>query len=217
MKLYLINGSPNGRKVLSVVRHLKLEPELIWLDIFNGDTQNKEYLKLNPNGQSPTLIDGELILWESNAIITYLCEITTNQRLLPESPAARAEILKWLCWDLAHFNKALGAIAFQAVAKPAFGLGETNRSIVDFYVQEFDRYGPVLEAHLKNRDFVVGNDWTLVDYALGHIEMFQEAMPIEWERFPNIIRFYQRLRQNPHWISTQAAPDEIGRTPKPSV
>ncbi|WP_415887781.1 glutathione S-transferase family protein [Neptuniibacter sp. QD37_6] len=213
MKLYLINGSPNGRKVLSVVRHLGLTPELIWLDIFAGDTQTEEYLKLNPNGLSPTLVDNEVVLWESNAINTYLCETTTNQSLLPVHAAGKAEVLKWLCWELAHFNKALGVIAFQTVAKPSFGLGETNQAIVDFYTEEFNRYGPVLEKHLEDREFIVGDDWTLADYALGHVEMFQPAMPIEWERFPNIVHFYDRIRGNAHWALTQAAPDEIGRKP----
>ncbi len=216
MKLYLINGSPNGRKVLSVVRHLGLEPELIWLDMFEGATQDPEYLKLNPNGQSPTLVDGELVLWESNAINTYLCEVTANQSLLPTNAADKAQVLKWLCWDLAHFNKALGVIAFQAVAKPAFGLGESNQAVIDFYKEEFDRYGPVLEAHLENRKFVVGDDWTLADYALALVEMFQPAMPIDWQRFPNIVRFYERMRENPHWASTQAIPEEVGRKPSNS-
>ncbi len=213
MKLYLINGSPNGRKVLSVVRHLGLTPELIWLDLFTRDTQNPEYLKLNPNGQSPTLVDGDVVLWESNAINTYLCETTASQTLLPTDTAKKAEVMKWLCWDLAHFNKALGVIVFQVVAKPKFGLGETNQTIVDFYKAEFERYGPVLEAHLEGRKFVVGDDWTIADYALGHVEMFQPALPIEWQRFPNIVRFYERMRENPHWASTDAIPEETGRKP----
>ena len=213
MKLYLINGSPNGRKILSVVRHLGLTPDLIWLDLFAGDTKNPEYLKLNPNGLSPTLVDGENVIWESNAIALYLCEITANQQLLPKSAKEKAQVLKWLCWELAHFNKALGVIAFQAVAKPSFGLGETNHALVEFYTEEFSRFGSVLEGHLEGREFVVGDDWTLADYALGHIEMFQPAMPIEWQRYPNILRFYERIRQNPYWASTQAAPDETGRKP----
>lgn len=122
-------------------------------------------------------------------------------------------MLKWLCWDLAHFNKALGVIAFQAVAKPTFGLGEGNQAVIEFYKEEFDRYGPVLESHLEGRDFVVGDSWTIADYALGHVEMFQTTIPIEWDRFPNIVRFYERLRKNPHWLSTQAKPEEMGRKP----
>lgn len=214
LKLHLINGSPNGRKVLSVVHHLGLDIDLVWIDLFAGANMTKDYLALNPNGQAPTLVDGDFVLWESNAINTYLCGKSTGQTLYPNDLQTQADINRWLSWELAHYNRSLGIIAFQAVAKPSFGLGDPNQALIDYFVEQFDRYGAVLDQHLSDRDFVVGNDWTLADYALGHIEMFQEAMPIDWSKFPNLVRFYQRLRDNPHWVASAAnSPEEIGRAP----
>jgi glutathione S-transferase len=214
MQLHLINGSPNGRKVLSVAHHLGLDIEPVWIDLFAGENMAEEYLALNPNGQTPTLVDGDFVLWESNAINLYLCTKSENQSLYPADYKRQADINRWLSWELAHYNRALGIIAFQAVAKPAFGLGEPNQALVDHFVEQFDRYGAVLNNHLAERDFVVGNDWTIADYALGHIEMFQEAMPIDWSKFKHLVRFYERIRNNPHWAASAAAsPNEIGRVP----
>ncbi|KIC20938.1 glutathione S-transferase family protein [Leisingera sp. ANG-Vp] len=214
MKLYLINGSPNGRKVLSVVNHLGISPEIEWLDIFGGQNRTEEYLALNPNGLAPTLVDGDLVLWESNAINVYLCETTPGQTLLPTDPAGRATVMKWLCWDLAHYNKALGAVAFEAVAKPKFlGSSDINQPVIDYFTERFDRYGPILDQHLADRDFVAGDSWTIADYALGHVEMFQQLVPIDWNRFPNLVRFYDRLRDNPNWASTMPKPGEVGKIP----
>lgn len=217
MELHLINGSPNGRKVLSVIDHLGIRPDikLVWLDLFGGQTQSPDYRRLNPSGLSPTLVDGDFVLWESNAINMYLCEKAGNKSLYPTDPKGRADIHRWLSWELAHYNKCLGVISFQAVAKPSFGLGNPNMPVVDYFVEDFDRFGSVLDQQLSSRNHVVGEDWTIADYALGHVEMFQEAMPIDWSKYPNLVAFYERLRANPHWQSSAAKdPSEIGRVPK---
>lgn len=213
MKIYLINGSPNGRKVLSVVRHLRLNPELVWLDLLEGDLQKPEYLRLNPNGLSPTLVHDDLVLWESNAILTYLCEVAPQQRLIPKSPVGRAEVNKWLSWELAHFNRSLGEIAYETIAKPTFGLGTTNEAIVDYQSQRFYRCAPVLEGHLGDREFIVGDEWSLADYALGHLEMFQQELPIDWQKFPNLCQFYDRFRANAFWQESAARSGMQGRKP----
>lgn len=214
MKLYLINGSPNGRKVLSVVNHLGLMPKLIWLDIFNGDTQHPDFLKLSPSGLAPVLVDDDIVLWESNAINIYLCSKVKDQTLYPIDVRGQADVQRWLCWELAHYNKALGNISFQTVAKPQFGLGETDQHLVNVYLDQFNKFAAVLEQHLNGRSYIVGNDWTLADYALGHIQMFVEAVPIDWDQFPNLVRFYRKMASNPYWLESAAmSPNEIGRIP----
>lgn len=215
MRLYLINGSPNGRKTLSIVKHLGLDIEICWLDLFGGDTGKPEYLELNPTGLTPTLVDGEFVLYESNAINAYLCDVSSNESLYPKDLKVRADINRWLCWELAQFNKCLGVLSFQLVAKPTFGLGEANSGLVEHYIEDFDRYGAALDKHLEGREFMVGNDWTIADYAIGHIEMFQSQLKvIDWSKYPNLLAFYERLRKNPHWIASAAKnPQEIGRIP----
>jgi glutathione S-transferase len=214
MKLYLINGSPNGRKVLAVINHLKLDVELVWLNLFEGENQTPEYLKLNPTGLTPTLVDGDFVLYESNAIISYLAEVSGNEEFYPNDIKTRSKIKQWLCWELAQYNKILGILSFELVAKPNFGFGETNVPVVEHFSAMFDRYATVLEEHFRENDFMVGSNWTAADYAIGHIEMFVEGVnTIQWSKYPNLLSFYKRFRENENWKMTAANPEQIGQAP----
>ncbi|KJV04997.1 glutathione S-transferase family protein, partial [Methylocucumis oryzae] len=73
MKLYHFPISPNSRRVVAVIHHLGLECELIALDLSKGEHLTPEFISLNPNHMIPTLVDGDTVLWESNAIMQYLC------------------------------------------------------------------------------------------------------------------------------------------------
>ena len=120
MKLHAVIGSPNSRKVEAAISHLGLGGiEREYLDFFAGELGAQDYLRLNPNGMVPTLVDGALTLWESNAIMQYLADKAggrSGETLFPRDPARRADVVRWQCWELAHFNKAFGVIAFEAVA-----------------------------------------------------------------------------------------------------
>jgi len=85
MKLYAIVGSPNSRKVLSVINHLQIDVEVEYLDLSQGDHKTPSYVALNPNGMVPTLVDGDLKLWESNAIIQYLADKAGDDVLFPKN------------------------------------------------------------------------------------------------------------------------------------
>src|SRR5688572_23984154 len=90
MKLYTVVGSPNCRKVEAVINHLSLTLEREYLDFFTGDLRQPAYLALNPNGMVPTLIDGDMKLSESTAIMQYLADKATaaggSDALFPRDP-----------------------------------------------------------------------------------------------------------------------------------
>ncbi len=214
MKLYNIVGSPNCRKVLSVINHLQLEVETEYLDFFTGDLGTDAFLAVNPNGKVPALTDGAFTLWESNAIMQYLADQVPGNTLLPNDPQMRADIVRWQCWELAHYNQAFGTIAFESVLKPQFNLGDTNQALVDYAKENLAQFAGVLDKHMANRTYAVGDQLTLADYSLTHIEAFKDALPFNWSGYPNVNAYYDRMRAAPHWASTAPpSPEAIGRKP----
>ncbi|WP_310621239.1 glutathione S-transferase family protein [Flexibacterium corallicola] len=215
MKLYGVVGSPNTRKVCAVINHLGLSVDVNWVDFLAGDLKKRSFAALNPNEMVPVLEDGDFVLWESNAINTYLCEKAGDTKLYPTALRERALVNQWLSWEVAHYNNHLGVAAFEAAAKPRLNLGETDRHLVEVSLRKLARFAQVLETHLQGREFMVGNDWTLADYAVGHVEMFMEAVPFDWSAYPNIVSFYKRFRANSNWEKTAPASLEgLGRAPE---
>src|SRR5688572_11126750 len=166
MKLHTVAGSPNGRKVEAVIAHLGIDVEIQHHNLFNGDLRQAAYMALNPNAAVPTLVDGNFVLWESNAIMQYLAEMAGDTELFPRDARKRADIVRWQCWELAHFNKAFGTLAFETVAKPRVNIGAPDRTRVEMAQAELTRYVPVLDGHMAGREYLVGDHITLADYSM---------------------------------------------------
>lgn len=214
MKLYTVIGSPNSRKALAAVHQLGIAVEIEYLDYFESDLESPEYRVLNPNCMVPTLVDGDFSLWESNAIMQYLADKVPGNTLFPRDPQTRADIVRWQCWELAHYNKALGVLSFEAVAKTLLMDSEPDQALIDWAVQELGHFAPILEKHLRDRDYVVGASLTLADFSLIHIEPFKDAVPFDWSPYPNLNAYYQRIGALPTWSSSApASPEAMGRRP----
>ena len=214
MKLYYVVASPNCRKVHSVINHLSLDVEFEYLDFFSGDLATPEFFAINSNGKVPVLTDGDFKLWESNAIMQYLTSKVPATTLFPNDPKIRADIARWQFWEQAHYNQALGTIAFETVLKPQFNIGETNQAVVDSAIENLIQFAAVLDMHMQNKTFVVGDSVTLADYSLIHIEAFKDAIPFDWSNYPNLNAYYDRMRADPHWAKTAPESVEaIGRKP----
>ena len=103
MKLYGFPHSPNTWKVRAVAAHLGLRLDFEFVDLTKGQSRTPAFLALNPTGRTPALVDGDFKLWESNAIMQYLASRTTNS-LWPDEARARADIMRWQSWQLAHWG-----------------------------------------------------------------------------------------------------------------
>lgn len=214
MKLYAIVGSPNCRKALAVISHLGIKVDIQYLDFFAGDLAAPDYAAINPNRMVPALRDGDFVLWESNAIMQYLADKMPANTLLPKEARSRADILRWQCWELAHYNKAFGILSFEMVAKPNFLKQSPDQELVTRAQRDLARYAPVLDSHMKGRRYAVGDTITLADYALIHLESFKDAIPFDWTPYQHLNAYYERMRATSHWTKTAPPrPDAIGRRP----
>jgi len=214
MKIYYVVGSPNCRKVHAVLNHTGLKADFEYLDFFSGDLQLPAYRAVNPNAMVPSLVDGDLTLWESNAIMQYLADKAGADDLLPRDAKRRADIVRWLAWELAHFNRAFGILSFETVAKPNFMKMAPNAPLVEWAQGQLNTFASVLDAHMAGRAYVSGDKLTLADYAMIHLELFKEAMPFDWAPYPNLNAYFDRMREVDHWAKTAPArPELMGRKP----
>jgi len=217
MKLYVVSGSPNARKVQSVAGHLGLEITQVFLDFSRGDTKSPGYLEINPTGRVPALEDDGFVLWESNAINKYLCSKCPDNTLYPVDPRVQADIDRWLSWELAHYNQQLGILTFQTVVKPNFFGQPPDAPLVAWSVRNLRAHADVLERHLEGKRYLVGDDITLADYAMIHVELLKDMTSFDWSPYPNINDYYDRMRAVPHWARTAVPLEEAGRIPADAI
>jgi glutathione S-transferase len=203
LKLHTFPLSPNTFKVTSVLHHLGLDFEMAPVDLPAGETHQPAYLALNPNAMVPTLVDGDLTLWESHAIMVYLAE-KHGSDLMPTDVRERAEVNRWLCWGLAQWNTSLGPIAFERLA-PSFIPGyQTDQAAVDKAMANLKRFAPVLNEHLKGRQFVAVDRVTVADYALAAMAAYRRPSQAGLEEYPEIERWLALVEALPAWQKTVA-------------
>ena len=218
MKLYVVNGSPNSRKALAIASRLQLDLEVIYLEFVAGDLQQPDFLRRNPCGRVPVLEDGEFLLWESNAIMAYLADMAGADRLYPQAPQARAQVQKWMNWELAHYNNEMGCLGWEEVAKPAFLNQPADMRLVDRAAGRLSREAQVLEDQLaRSGPYLLGEEITLADYALIATEMFKEMVSFDWGGLPKVNAWYELMRQDPYWNRFAPRPEELGQRPENPV
>jgi glutathione S-transferase len=204
MKLYGFPPSPNTWKVRAVASHLGIPLELELVDLTKPRTA--AYLALNPTGRTPTLVDGDFVLWESTAIMQYLACQRKNS-LWPDDARTRADIIRWQSWQLAHWSKeALEPLIFQRLVKKILNLGPPDETIVARGIEAFHREARVLEGHLARQPWLVGSELTLADIsAVGSLVYAQEAdLPLA--PYPHIRDLATRVHALPAWHNAAPAP-----------
>jgi GST-like protein len=171
--------TPNGVKVSIALEELGLPYEAHYVDIGKDETWGPEFLSLNPNGKIPSIIDpkgpnGEpLALFESGAILLYLAEKTG--KLLPSDPAQRYETIQWVFFQMAAIGPMFGQLGF---FHKFAGREIADKRPLERYRAESRRLVGVLDGRLRDRKWIMGNDYTIADISM-----------LGWVR--NLIGFYE--------------------------
>jgi len=154
----------NGYKPVIFLEEAEIPYDLTPIDFARKEQKAPDYLRLNPNGRIPTIVDrsnDDFAIFESGAILWYLAE--KYGQFLPEDPNARSETLQWLMFQMAGIGPMMGqAMYFQRIAAPN---GEENPSAINRYVNESRRLLEVLDARLDGRDWLAGDEYTIADMA----------------------------------------------------
>jgi glutathione S-transferase len=155
--------SSNVKKVLWVAHDLNLDIERIDAGGKFGVVDTPAYRTLNPNGRVPTIEDGDFVLWESNAIMRYLCEAYRGEALYPAEPRTRADINRWLDWSLSILSPADTKVFLATIRTPE--AKQDKAEIARLVEQTLPAYR-ILDHLLKDREYVTGK-FSIADIALS--------------------------------------------------
>lgn len=197
MKLYYSPLSSNSMKVRVAAALLDIPLELVNVELPKGEQRRPEYLAINPMGKVPVLVDGELVLPESAAIMIYLADSKPGNTLYPAERRARADVNRWLFWAASHWAPAVGALAFEKVLKPKFFNGQTDPVQVKRQEDLMQACAKVLNEHLAKRQWVAGNAMTLADIAIA--VSFASLLPLPIQSWPHIAAWFARIQPLPAW------------------
>lgn len=205
MKLYFHPMSSNARRAHMAAIQLGLRPELVLVDLAKGEQRAPAYLALNPNGKVPTLVDGDAVIWESLAIMTYLAEKTPGQTLYPRALDERIHVQKWLFWAAAHWGPACGTLVFENMLKRMFGQGEPNAYAVERAMTWFGDTARTLDATLAKARYLTGDTLTLADLAIAAPLMYVAAAKLPVAGHANLERWFGELQALEAWKATEPA------------
>jgi glutathione S-transferase len=203
MKLYSSPGSPNALRSRAVVFELRLDIEIVDVNIAGGENRTPDYLKLNPTGRVPVLVDGDFVLWESRAINAYLASQKPEAGLYSDDPKRRGLIDQWAYWQAIHLGPAMQRVHFERVQKKGFGRGEPDEASIASEVKSVADQLPILEQGLVDKQWIAGA-LSIADFALATTFMFRKSARLGVEAFPNISSWIDRLEARPGWIKAIA-------------
>ncbi|MCR9205239.1 MAG: glutathione S-transferase family protein [Halobacteriovoraceae bacterium] len=172
LNIYGMGGTRSMRAVWAA-KETGLEFEYVEVDLKGGEHKGDEFSKLNPNGAIPVLKHNDFVLWESAAIVTYLGDLVPDMNLTPKAGTRdRGRYDQWL-----HFtNCELDAYLFN-IEKHIWRYDEADRNpaIVELTIKDLQGPLKIIEKHLSENKYVMGEEFSMVDIPLAHC--------LNWARF----------------------------------
>ena len=203
MLKFYYSGAPNPVKVALFLEEAGLEYEAVPVDTRQGDQFKPKFLALNPNAKVPAIVDGDVTVFDSNAILLYLAE-KTGKFLPKDTPAARGELLSWLMFVASGIGPYSGqSVHFRNYA-PA-----PQPYAINQYVFEADRNYGIADARLGPQPYMLGDSYTIVDMALWG---WARLLPVvlgdnALEKLPNLKRLVDEISARPAGKSAAALKD----------
>ena len=186
--------SLNVRKVVWAAQETGVAFERTDAGMAFGIVKTPQYLALNPNGLVPALQDGDLVLWESNAIVRYLCAKYGNIELYPTDLAQRFDGERWMDWQQTTLNRA-GSPAFMQW----FRTPEDRRDMAAI-AQSTQAMAPLLdllEQHLSTQAFMAGAHFSMTDIPVACDIHRWFGLPQERQHYPALERWFAAVSTRP--------------------
>jgi glutathione S-transferase len=182
MKLYGF-GPTRSLRAIWGLKELDADFEFVPVNILAGEQRHPNFLRLNPAGKVPVLVDGDLVLTESAAIVMYLADKYRDRGLLPADLKERAQAYRWIMFAVTELEQPLWRIARHTFLYP-----EVNRLPADVALarEEFVAMATILDNHMDGRQFIVGDGMTIADCVTAWV--------IDWGNEQHLIEDCPQLR-----------------------
>lgn len=186
-----------SRRVLALAGHWRMPVELSLIDLPAGAHRSPDYLRLNPTGRVPTLVEGSTQLWESAAIMRHLARSYATEAL-GSNPEEQAHVDQWVCWGTIHLAGALAALNAETGLKRMFG-GTPDPEEVARRTKAVQAELAIVAGALRDTPFIVGAQPTLADFAIApSLEACTWLSGLEIEPGP-VAEWFDRMRALPGW------------------
>ena len=193
MLKFYYSGAPNPTKVALFLEEAGISYEAIPVDTRKGEQHSPDYLAINPNAKVPAIVDGDVTVFDSNAILLYLAE-KTGKFLPAKTDKLRGELLSWLMFVASGVGPYSGqSVHFRNYAPQGLDYA------VNRYAYEAQRHYGILDARLAKQKYIVGDTYTIVDmaawgWARGVPNVLGEGA---WAKFPHLKRLVDEINARP--------------------
>lgn len=184
--------SPQSRSIRPrwLLEEIGAPYELRLIDLQRGDQKRPDYLRLNPNGAVPTLVDGDLVLWESAAICQYLTDKFPDKGLAPAvGTPERGKYYQWIHYAMSALEPPAVMIFMHTVQLPE---AERLPSLVTAARTELGASLQVVDDALAGRDWMLGSQFTTADVLIGSTAVWAQMMGLVGDQTPNVSAYLGR-------------------------
>jgi glutathione S-transferase len=196
--------SGNVQKVLFLLEELGLKYIREDYGRQFGNTDTDAYRRMNPSMKVPTLVDGDMVAWESNTILRYLAA-THGPHLAGATPAEKTHVERWMDWMLAALNTPYVAVFKDAKKPPAERGGDFGAQSADLIAQL-----KILDGHIAGKNWVALDRLTLADIALAPVVKRCLEFPIDRPELPEVTRWMATIEARPAFaVATGVKPSTL--------
>ncbi|MCV0425404.1 MAG: glutathione S-transferase family protein [Roseibium sp.] len=196
-------NSVNVQKVMWCAAELGLDVERSDIGGAFGGNDAADYLLKNPNGRVPTLVDGNYVLWESNAIVRYLCDKYGSSPWMPGTAESRGHANQWMDWYLAELHPPMTTLFWQLVRT-----SPSNRDVaaIESAIEKCSALWQVLDNHLSSRPYLLGDQLSMADIPVGCSAYRWHCMEFPRPDLPSLRTWWTRLTERPSYKSGVMVP-----------
>jgi glutathione S-transferase len=194
LTIYGRDYSSNVQLAMWAVGELGLEHERLNYGHVFGGNDTAEFLAMNPMGLVPVLRDGDVVMFESAAILRYLAARYGSGTLWPENPSVRGPLDTWAEWGKNTFAAAVNEVFWRAIRTPP---SKRDKAAITSAVSAAGRLAAMLDARLGAGPWLAGETFSFADIAVGHILHRYHVMEQDWPDLPAFAAYYARLQTRP--------------------